>query len=106
MRGLKILVGVMGVMLIVGVAGLAVAVATRLSHRAPTPGTMFSAPPILLPHGSKIEMMSIGSDQSSCRSTLSMARWSLSSSTSPREESSARSRCGNNNKGRAGRVEI
>jgi|HubBroStandDraft_6_1064221.scaffolds.fasta_scaffold1241443_1 hypothetical protein len=63
MRGLKILVGVMGVMLIVGVAGLAVAVATRLSHRAPTPGTMFSAPPILLPHGSKIEMMSIGSDR-------------------------------------------
>jgi hypothetical protein len=63
MRGLKILVVVMGVMLIVGVAGLVVAVSTRLSHRAPTPGTMFSAPPILLPHGSKIEMMSIGSDR-------------------------------------------
>jgi hypothetical protein len=63
MRGLKTLVIVMGVMLVVGVAGLVVAVATRLAHRAPAPGAAFSAPPVMLPHGSKIETMSIGSDR-------------------------------------------
>jgi hypothetical protein len=61
MRGLKTLVIVMGVMLIVGVVGLVVAIATRLAHRAPAPA--FSAPPITLPHGSTIETMSIGSDR-------------------------------------------
>jgi len=62
-RGLKILVVVMGVMLVVGVAGLVVAIATRLAHRAPPPATAFASPPIMLPHGSKIETMSIGSDR-------------------------------------------
>jgi hypothetical protein len=63
MRGLKILVVAMGAMLVVGVAGLVVAVATRLAHRAPAPSAAFSAPPILLPHGSTIETMSIGPDR-------------------------------------------
>ena len=63
MRGLKILVVVMGAMLVVGVAGLVVAIATRLAHRTPVPAAAFSAPPIMLPHGSKIETMSIGSDR-------------------------------------------
>ena len=45
MRGLKILVIVMGVMLVAGVAGLVVAIATRLAHRAPAPAAAFSAPP-------------------------------------------------------------
>ena len=63
MRGLKTLVIVMGVMLVVGIAGLVVAIATRLSHRAPAPPATFSAPPIMLPHGSTIETMSIGSDR-------------------------------------------
>jgi hypothetical protein len=63
MRGLKALVIVMGVILVVGVAGLVVAIATRLAHRGQPPGAAFSAPPVLLPHGSKIETMSIGSDR-------------------------------------------
>jgi len=63
MRGLKTLVIVMGVMLVAGVAGLVVAITTRLAHRAPAPAAAFSAPPIMLPHGSKIETMSIGSDR-------------------------------------------
>jgi hypothetical protein len=63
MRGLKTLVIVMGMMLVVGVAGLVVAVAVRLSHRAPPPPAAFSAPPVMLPHGSTIETMSIGSDR-------------------------------------------
>jgi hypothetical protein len=62
MRGLKILVIVMGAILVVGFAGLVVAIATRLAHRAPTP-VAFSAPPIMLPHGSKIETMTVGSDR-------------------------------------------
>jgi len=63
MRGLKVLVIAMGVMLVVGVAGLVVAIATRLAHRAPATAAAFSAPPIMLPHGSKIETMSISSDR-------------------------------------------
>jgi hypothetical protein len=63
MRGLKTLVIVMGVMLVIGVAVLVVAIATRLAHRAPAAAAAFSAPPIMLPHGSKIETMSIGSDR-------------------------------------------
>ena len=63
MRGLKILVIVMGVLLVAGVAGLVVALATRMSHRPPAPAAAFSAPPIMLPHGSKIESMRVGADR-------------------------------------------
>ena len=64
MRGLKTLVIVMGVMLVVGVAALVVAIAVRLSHRAPASiPAAFTAPPITLPHGAKIEMMSNGPDR-------------------------------------------
>ncbi|HEV2188351.1 MAG TPA: DUF6476 family protein [Stellaceae bacterium] len=63
MRGLKILVVVMGVMLVVGVAGLVVTIAMRLAHRAPSPAAVFSAPTIILPHGSTIETMTVGSDR-------------------------------------------
>jgi hypothetical protein len=63
MRGLKILVVAMGVTLVAGVGGLVVAIAMRLSHRAPAPQTAFSAQPITLPHGSTIETMSVGSDR-------------------------------------------
>jgi hypothetical protein len=63
MRGLKILVVVMGAMLIAGVAGLVVAIAVRLSHRAPPPITAFTAPPIMLPKGSELETMSTGADR-------------------------------------------
>jgi len=63
MRSLKALVIVMGVMLVVGVAGLVVAIALRLAHRAPPPPAAFSAPPLMLPHGSTIETMTVGADR-------------------------------------------
>jgi uncharacterized protein DUF6476 len=63
MRGLKILVVAMGAMLVVGIVALVVAIAAQLSHRFPAPAAAFSAPPVMLPHGSKIETMSIGSDR-------------------------------------------
>jgi hypothetical protein len=57
-RGLKLLVGVMGVMLVAGVVALVVAIGARLAHRAPVPPQAFTAPPITLPHGATIERMS------------------------------------------------
>ncbi len=63
MRGLKMLVTVMGVLLVGGVVALVVAIAGRLSHPPPLPGAAFTAPPITLPHGAKIEMMSTGPDR-------------------------------------------
>jgi hypothetical protein len=64
MRGLKILVTVMGVMLAAGMVVLVVAIGARLSHRAPAvPSAAFIAPPITLLHGSKIETMSTGTDR-------------------------------------------
>ena len=63
LRLLKTLVAVMGVLLVAGVVVLAVAVATRLSHHAPPPASAFTAPPIALPRGAKIEAMSTGPDR-------------------------------------------
>jgi hypothetical protein len=63
MRGLKMLVTVMGVLLIGGFVALVVAIAGRMSHRPPPLGAAFTAPPITLPHGAKIEMMSTGPDR-------------------------------------------
>jgi hypothetical protein len=65
MRGLKILVTVMGVLLVVGFAALVAAVAVRLSHRAPAPvpAIAFTAPPVTLPPGAHIERMSTGPDR-------------------------------------------
>ena len=70
LRFLKMLVAVMGIMLIAGVVALVAAIAARLSHRAPTsPPTAFTAPPIELPHGARIEAISTGAD----RITLELA---------------------------------
>ena len=63
MRLLKILVAVMGAMLLAGVVVLAVAIASRLAHRAPPLTAVFTASPITLPQGAKIERMSIGPDR-------------------------------------------
>lgn len=64
LRALKILVAAMGVLLIAGVATLVAVVAKRLSHRAPAaPTAAFTAPPVFLPRGSKIETMSTGADR-------------------------------------------
>jgi Family of unknown function (DUF6476) len=62
-RGLKLLVAVMGVMLVGGVAALVAIIAVRLSHRAPPPVAAFTAPAIALPHGATIEWMSTGPDR-------------------------------------------
>jgi hypothetical protein len=64
MRGLRALVIVMGVMLVVGVAALIVTIGFRLSPHAPGGNpAVFSASPVTLPHGAKIEMMSNGPDR-------------------------------------------
>ncbi|HEX5319104.1 MAG TPA: DUF6476 family protein [Stellaceae bacterium] len=62
MRGLKLLVVVMGVMLVVGVAALTAAIAVKLKGR-PQPAAAFAAPPLDLPPGSRIEAMSTGPDR-------------------------------------------
>ena len=65
MRGLKIAVIIMGVMLVVGVIVLVAAIAARVSHKPaePAPRAEFSAPPIDLPAGSHIEAMTAGPDR-------------------------------------------
>jgi hypothetical protein len=62
-RTLKILVIAMGVILVAGVLALVVAIAARLSHRAPPAVAAFTAPPLFLPHGSKIETIVTGADR-------------------------------------------
>jgi Family of unknown function (DUF6476) len=64
-RGLKIAVVVMGIMLVVGVVVLVAAIAARVSHKpaVSASGTEFSAPPIDLPAGSHIEAMTAGPDR-------------------------------------------
>jgi hypothetical protein len=65
LRGLKLLVIVMGVMLVAGVVALVAAVALRLGHRGGPAATTaaFAAPPVLLPQGSKIETMTVRTDR-------------------------------------------
>ena len=65
MRGLKIAVIVMGIMLVVGVIVLVAAIAARVSHKPAEPASRaeFSAPPIDLPAGSRIEAMTVGPDR-------------------------------------------
>ncbi len=62
-RALKTLVAVMGVMLVAGLVVIAVAIAMRMSHRAPPPAAAFTAPPIALPQGATIEAVSTGVDR-------------------------------------------
>ena len=64
-RGLKIAVIVMGVMLVIGVIVLVAAIAVRVSHKpaVPAPRAEFTAPAIDLPAGSHIEAMTAGPDR-------------------------------------------
>jgi Family of unknown function (DUF6476) len=64
-RGLKIAVIVMGVLLIVGVVVLIGAIAGRVSHKTAEPPSqpVFTAEPIELPAGARIESMTAGSDR-------------------------------------------
>lgn len=62
MRALKILVGVMGAMILIGVAVLGATVAGRLTKSTP-PAQAFTAPAIDVPAGARIESMSTGADR-------------------------------------------
>jgi hypothetical protein len=62
-RALKILVVAMGVLLVAGVVALVVAIGARLSHRPAPPVAAFTAPPVTLPHGAKIEAVGAGPNQ-------------------------------------------
>jgi hypothetical protein len=65
LRALKILVGVMGVMLVIGFAALIAAIGTRMSHRGSIP-TVARAPArsaIEIPRGARIEAMTTAPDR-------------------------------------------
>jgi hypothetical protein len=62
MRALKILVGVMGAMILAGVAVLAATVVGRVSKSTPPPQA-FMASAIDIPAGAKVESMSTGTDR-------------------------------------------
>ena len=62
MRALKILVGIMGAMILAGVAVLGATVAGRLSKGTPT-AAAFAAAPIEIPTGARVEAMSTGADR-------------------------------------------
>jgi uncharacterized protein DUF6476 len=65
MRGLKILVVIMGIMLIVGFAVLVAAVAGRMSRggSSPTTARAFNGSAIDIPRGARIEAMAAGTDR-------------------------------------------
>lgn len=69
MRALKILVVVMGVMLVGGFAALIVVIAGRVAQRQSaarpevTSAAPFSAAPVDLPPGARIETIGVGSDR-------------------------------------------
>ncbi len=62
MRALKILVGLMGAMILAGVAILGATVAGRMTKSTPPPQA-FTAPAIDIPAGARVEAMSTGADR-------------------------------------------
>ena len=60
MRGLKILVAAMGVMILAGVTLLIVAIADRLSH---PPAAASPTAPFDLPAGARIESLGVGANR-------------------------------------------
>lgn len=65
MTALKVLVVVMGVMLVVGFVALIVVAAGRVSHKTPgvSGSQSYTAAPIQIPAGARIEAMSAGPDR-------------------------------------------
>jgi len=65
MRGLKVLVVVMGIMLVVGFAVLVAAVIGKTSRSGPmpTPTRTFANTAIDIPHGARVEAMTIAVDR-------------------------------------------
>jgi hypothetical protein len=64
-RGLKILVVVMGAMILAGVAALIIVIASRLParHAAAPSSQPLAASPIELPAGARVETIGVGSDR-------------------------------------------
>jgi hypothetical protein len=64
-RGLKILVIVMAVMILAGFAAIVIVIAGRMPRSAPAtaPSQPFAAAPIELPAGARIETMGVGSER-------------------------------------------
>jgi Family of unknown function (DUF6476) len=65
MAALKTLVLVMGIMLVVGFVALIVVIAGRVSHKTAAPGAAqpYTAAPVEIPAGARIEAMSAGPDR-------------------------------------------
>jgi len=65
MRGLKILVVVMGIMLVVGFAVLVAVIAGRISRGGPAPNAAraFAAAAVDIPPGARVEAMTVGTDR-------------------------------------------
>jgi Family of unknown function (DUF6476) len=65
MRGLKIIVVLMGIMLIVGAAALIAVIAARVSRSGsgPTTTRAFVGAPVDIPRGARIEAMTVGADR-------------------------------------------
>src|SRR5437667_7206935 len=65
MRGLKVLVIVMGIMLVTGFVVLIAVIAVRLSRGGPvaTPARPFAIGPIDIPRGAHIEAMTVGDNR-------------------------------------------
>jgi hypothetical protein len=63
LRALKILVTVLGLLLVAGIVLLVGAIGARLARRAPPPIASFTAPPVTLPQGAKIEAVGAGPDR-------------------------------------------
>ena len=65
MRGLKVLVVVMGIMLVVGFAVLVAAIISKASRNGsvPTPSRTFASATIDIPRGARVEAMAIAADR-------------------------------------------
>lgn len=63
MRGLKILVILMGVLILAGVGVLGALIAGKMVKPAAPVTAAFSAPPLDLPAGARIETMAAGGDR-------------------------------------------
>lgn len=63
MRGLKVLVIVMSVVLVAGFAALVAGIAVRMSRGGSAAPRIFAARPIDIPRGARIEAMTTGADR-------------------------------------------
>ena len=60
MRVLQVLVVAMGILIVAGIAWLGAVIVGRMSHRGLAPAPMFSAAPVAIPPGARVEALSAG----------------------------------------------